>query len=356
MVVFCLALERFPAIWYFDISSFMNDRLEIKFRQAYQKILAAQNILIVTHFNPDGDGLSAVCAMIDLLESLDKKCFAFTASEPPSVFNFLPRLEKIRHFTERPKLSDGTIFDDNFFQRFDLAIILDCGNISRTALTEIIKNKTANQYLIEIDHHPKVEDYSDLEIRDSSAAATMELIYRFIKTNRLPINKNIANFILTGLVTDTANFLYPSTSELTISIASEMLTLGARLPRIMENVLRNKSLSAMRLWGRVLASLKINRRYNIAIAALTNDEVNDDANKEEMDGISGFLSNLYGVKAVLFLREEVPGLIRGNLRTANADVDVSKIAELFGGGGHAKASGFTIAGRLEKTEKGWKVI
>ena len=334
----------------------MQDRLEIKFRQAYQKILAAQNILIVTHYNSDGDGLSAVCAMIGILEQLNKKSFAFTASEPPTVFDFLPHLDKISHFTERPKLSDGTIFDDSFFRQFDLTLILDCGSVSRTGLTEMIKNKAADQYLIEIDHHPKVADYSDLELRDSGAAATVELIYRFLKANHLPISKDIANCILTGLVTDTANFLYPATSELTVGIASEMLMQGARLPRIMENVLRNKSLGAMRLWGRVMASLKINPRYNIAVAALTNEEVNGDADKEEMDGISGFLSNLYGVKAVLFLREETPGLIRGNLRTAHADFDVSKLAELFGGGGHIKASGFTIGGKLEKTERGWKVI
>ena len=334
----------------------MKDRLEIKFRQAYQKILAAHNILIVTHYNPDGDGLSAVCAMLNILKSLDKKYFAFTADEPPDVFNFLPGLEKIKYFTERPLLSDGAIFTADFFRQFDLTIILDCGSLSRTSLTEVIGAKSVNQYLIEIDHHPKVADYADLEIRDSGAAATVELIYRFLKVNQLNISKEIANCILTGLITDTANFLYPATSELTVSIASEMLVFGARLPHIMESVLRNKSLPAMQLWGKVLASLKINQRYNIAIAALTNEEVNGDANKEEMDGISGFLSNLYGVKAVLFLREEAPGLIRGNLRTAHANVDVSKIAELFGGGGHAKASGFTFHGRLEKTEKGWRVI
>lgn len=334
----------------------MNDQLEIKFRQAYQKILAAQNILIVTHFNSDGDGLSAVCAMIDIMEGFNKKYVAFTASVPPTVFGFLPHLEKIKYYAEKPILNDGQMLDLEYFRRFDVVLILDCGSVSRSALEELIKQKLPTQFIIELDHHPKVADYSDLEIRDSAAAATVELIYRFIKVNHLLIDKNIANCILTGLVTDTANFLYPATSELTVSIASEMLQLGARLPRIMENVLRNKSLMAMRLWGRVMSSLKINPRYNIAIAALTNEEANGDANKEEMDGISGFLSNLYGVKAVLFLREETPGLIRANLRTAHAEVDVSKIAELFGGGGHTKASGFTIMGRLETTEKGWRVI
>jgi phosphoesterase RecJ-like protein len=334
----------------------IQDRLENKFRQAYQKILTAQNILIATHFNSDGDGLSAVCAMIDLAESLGKKYLAFTANEPPAVFAFLPHLEKIRHYTEKPILNDGQTMDLEYFHRFDLMLILDCGSMNRTTLDELIKQRLPNQYLIEMDHHPKVADYTDLELRDSGAAATVELIYRFMKTNRLLIDKNIANCILTGLITDTANFLYPATSELTINIASEMLQLGARLPRIMDNVLKNKSLTAMRLWGRVMSSLKINRRYNIAIAALTHDEVNGDADKEEMDGISGFLSNLYGVKAVLFLREETPGLIRGNLRTAHTDVDVSKIAELFGGGGHAKASGFTIEGKLEKTDHGWKIV
>ncbi len=350
-----------------------HTELEVKFHRAYQKILAARNILIITHFNPDGDGLSAVSTMIDLMEILDKEYLAFTANEPPVVFAFLPHLEKIRYLAEEPvlggaegpvpssaegpRLSDDQILNSDLFSRFDLILILDCGSMSRTTLDELIKQRRPEQYLIEIDHHPKVDDYTDLEIRDSAAAATVELVYRFFKANKIAISKNMANCILTGLITDTASFLYPATSDLTVQIASEMLSLGAHLPRIMENVLRNKSLEAMRLWGKVMANLVINKKYNIAVTALTNEDINGSAaNKEEMDGISGFLSNLYGVNAILFMREERPGLLRGNLRTARSDVDVSAIATLFGGGGHAKASGFTIEGKLEKTEGGWRVV
>lgn len=335
----------------------MDHRLETKLIKAYQKILSAKRVLLVTHFNPDGDGLSSVCALIDLLESLNKPFFALCANQPPSVFGFLPHLHKIKYFTAKPELSDKSIFDAAAFQSYDLVIILDCGSISRTMLDAEIAARTKEQYIIEIDHHPRVDKYSDLEIRQDHAAATAEVVYQFFRANKLTINKNIANCLLTGIITDTANFLYPSTSELTVQIASEMLALGARLPSIMDNVLRNKSLVAMQLWGKVMANLKINRKFNIAVTALTNEEIREgEADKEEMDGISGFLSNLSGVRAVLFLREEKPGQLRGNLRTARNDVDVSKLAAIFGGGGHSKASGFRTEGKLVKTEKGWKVL
>lgn len=328
-----------------------------KYQKAYQKITAANRILLVTHYNPDGDSLSALCAMAELLEQLGKNYLALAPTEPSAVFYFLPHFEKIRHFTEKPKLSDGQSLGHENFRRFDLIIVMDCGSIGRTLLTEEIKQRSAGQFLIEFDHHPKIDDYADLEIREPAAAAACEILYYFFQANRVKINKHLANCLLTGILTDTGNFLFPSTTEGTVKIASEMLGHGARLPKIMENTLRNKSLAAMRLWGKVMAGLKINDKYNIAVTTITEEEASGRGiDREDVDGISNFLGNLYGVRAVLFLRQEAGGKIRGNFRTADPAVDVSRLARILGGGGHAKAAGFTIEGRLERTEKGWKIV
>lgn len=329
------------------------DELTLKrYQQAAQKVEAAHKILLVTHYNPDGDGLSCVCAMAEYLKLIQKDFYLYCYSQPATTFEFLPNLEQIHFHNETQVGSDLPQFES-----FDLIIVFDCGSLSRTRLETEISSRTANQFVLEFDHHPKMEDYSDLEIRDQHAAATTELVYHFFKINHLKMNKNIANCLLTGILTDTANFLYPSTSELTIKISSEMLSLGAKLPQITENTLRTKSLEAMKLWGKIMSNLQINPKYNLAMTVLTQKDLNGSSiNSEELEGLSNFLGNLYGVKAIMLLREEADGNIRGSLRTADQATDLSSLAHLLGGGGHAKAAGFTITGKLIKTENSWKVI
>jgi len=315
-----------------------------KFEKALEKIEQAKNILLVIHERPDSDALASVCAIMDFLISLKKNFLAYCYHSPGPQFKYLVHLEKI-------------ISEKNFdFSDFDLIITIDCGSITRTKLENEINNKKERQFIIEFDHHQKTSDYSNLEIRNPEAVSTTEILYDFFKINKIKINKNIATCILTGILTDTANFLYPATTEKSIKISSEMLALGAQLPVIMENNYRNKSLAAMKVWGSAINNLEINQKYNIACSVLTEKElIESGITEEELDGISGFLSNLYGVNAIMLLREE-KNKIKGSLRAQHPDVDVSRLARILGGGGHTKSAGFEIKSDLQKTEKGWQII
>ncbi len=321
----------------------MNKYLHI---QAYKKIKNARQVLLATHEKPDGDALSSIGIMIELLEKLQKPYFAFCADEPPFQFNFLPHIEKIK--TNKNKIKP---------RQYDLFISLDCGHINRTNLSEKLNHYENKPFIIEFDHHIKIEDVANIEIRNPVAAATTEVLYDFLKINKITLNKNIANCILTGILTDTAFFLYPSTSNKTITIASEMLELGARFPQIIENTWRNKSLGAMQAWGKALANISLNKKYGLAFSVLTKKDIEESrATEEELEGIAGFMSNLEGVKAIMLLREEPDGKIKGSLRTSRPNIDVSVLAYALGGGGHKKASGFKIKGKLIKKKNGWKVI
>lgn len=311
------------------------------FAQAYSLIKSSRNILILTHDKPDGDAIASACLMAEALDLAKKKFFLYAPEPVASQFNFLPHWEK---FKSQP---------DNF--NFDLIIVLDCGSIERTKLSKQIAARSSGQLVLEIDHHPKIKDYADLEIRDSRASATAEILYYFLKANKIKINKNLANCVLTGIMTDTGNFIYPSTSPQTITIASEMLAKGARLPQIMENTWRNKSLISMKTWGKAMSNLQVNEQYNFAFTALKAADVGPEVSEEDLEGMSGFLSNLDKVNGLLLLRELGNGKIKGSLRTSKPNIDVSRLARVLGGGGHAKAAGFTVEGRLEKTEKGWRV-
>ncbi len=99
-------------------------------------------------------------------------------------------------------------------------------------------------------------------------------------------------------------------------------------------------------------------RFSMAVTVFTQKDMEEfDIKESEFDGVSNFLNNLSGVRAVLVLREEEGGRVRGSFRTSRNDVDVSRLARFFGGGGHKKAAGFSIPGRLVKDEKGeWRVI
>jgi phosphoesterase RecJ-like protein len=332
----------------------MGMEITEKFKEAFQKINKAKNILLVAHERPDGDAIASLCAMIDLLENFGKKYKAFCQGQPINHFSFLPRVEKII-FENIFKISNENR-KLNFYD-FDLIITLDCGSLERTGLAEEIGKKEPGQFVIEFDHHPRIKGYSDLEIRKPEAAATAEILYYFFKANKIKITKNIANCLLTGILTDSGNFLYPMTSGETMSIASEMLLYGAKFPQIVRNTVHNKSLAAMKLWGMALSGLKINKKYNFAFSVLTLDEVEKKGGNDDIfDSISGFLSNLYGVNGVLFLREIEGGYLKGSLRSAHPDADVSALAVALGGGGHKKASGFVLEGKLKKVGESWKII
>ncbi|MDP2709495.1 MAG: bifunctional oligoribonuclease/PAP phosphatase NrnA [bacterium] len=312
------------------------------YTKAFSLIKASNNILIVTHEHPDGDAIASACLMAEVARQAGKTYWLFCASPVNYQYEFLPHLDEFKNYYDK--------FD------FDLIITLDCGSVERTKLDQEILSRRPEQIVLEIDHHPKVKDYADLELRDSAAASTTEILYYFLKANKLKIGRELANCVLTGILTDTGNFLYPSTSPQTINIASEMLKLGARLPQIMENTWRNKSIASMKTWGKAMSRLKINPKYNFAYTVLASADVPDEVSEEELEGMAGFLSNLHDVNGIMLLRELPSGQIKGSLRSAKPNVDISKLARALGGGGHAKAAGFTIKGKLRKTEQGWRIV
>lgn len=308
------------------------------------RIKTAKNILLVAHERPDGDALGSICAMMDFLLSQDKKFTAYCFDAPPINFNYLPHLEKI--------VSDKTKIN---FLDFDLVIVFDCGDLTRTKLTDEIRTRARSQYVINIDHHSKTDDFADLEIKNDRAASTTEIVYDFFHLNKLPINKNVADCLLTGISVDTNNFLYQSTTDRTINISSEMLAQGASLPKIMEKTMRNHRLKSLKLWGAAMSGLEINKKYNLAVTALSKEDLAGAAD-EDMDGISNYLGNLQGVAGVISLFEREGGIIKGSIRSSHPTVDISLLAGRFGGGGHAKAAGFVIQGQLKRNGGKWEII
>lgn len=313
--------------------------------QILEKINSAKVILLVTHIAPDGDALGSLCFMSELLEILHKQHSAYCAGPLPENLAFLPHYERIT--------TDKSSID---IKDYDLIISLDCGSLARTALATEITNRPSSTYFIEIDHHPSVEKVSDLEVREPSAASTTEVLYHFAQANHIRLTSRMAHCLLTGVLTDTGSFTFSSTSEKTIAAASQMLLGGASLAKIVNKTWRTKTASDLRLWGIALRRLQKSSRYNVTYTILTQADFKETGSDEDaIEGLPEFISSLPDTKAILLLREDSAGQIRGNFRTLHDTVDVGRLARLLGGGGHQKAAGFIVSGRLKPTKVGWRV-
>lgn len=331
--------------------------LTAKLQLAYFHLKSARRVLIIGHTSPDADALSSVGAMTEVLRPLGINIYSFTEGKSEIGFDFIPNASLVNSL---PPADLDT---------FDVILVLDCGAISRTALEPRLRALLAagnsgrkRPLIIEFDHHELQESYADIEIRLPDKASTTEIIYHFLLANKLPITKVVADCILIGLMTDTGHFLHANSSREALAVASEMLLRGASLPNIINHTVNNRSFVSLKIWGRALENMKLNAKTGLAAAALTETDLADisplgtlNADVDVFGDIVSFISRLEGVKVGLLLREE-SGRVKGSLRTTRDDIDVSYIAKSWGGGGHKKAAGFSIPGRLAPTADGWKVI
>ncbi len=331
---------------------------DLQLQLAWQKIKSARKVLLIGHVSPDPDALASIGAMWEICQLYNIECQAYTQNKLHGIYNFIPHEEQIRD------IKPVNLHD------FDVILILDCGSLARTGLILELSSlmqgkKTQNlttPFIIEFDHHEPHDHYADLEIKLSEKAATTEIIYDFIQINNLPINKEIADCILIGLMSDTGHFLYSNASFRVLAVSSQMLLKGASLNKLSTQIKGIGGMLALKIWGQALENLKFDPSTGLASSALSAQELNSLLNQEEallasdvFGEIASFLSSLPGVKVALFLRED-GDKVKGSLRSNGSDVDVARIAGLFGGGGHKRAAGFALLGRLEETTKGWKVV
>ncbi|NCU44186.1 bifunctional oligoribonuclease/PAP phosphatase NrnA [Candidatus Falkowbacteria bacterium] len=313
-----------------------------KAKEAWQLLRQAEQWLIITHYNPDGDALSSANIFLELAAQLDKKVLAYCADQPGENFSFLSRVGQVSSQLSRQQ-----------FDQSPVVIVVDCGSASRTKLAEWLLNHHSNQTIIEFDHHQPQDNYADISFKESQAAATVEVIYDFLIAINWPISTEIARSVLTGLVTDTGNFLHSNTTDKITKIAAKMMLLGARLPKIINQTLVSKNLAVMRLWGRALSQLKINAEYLLAIVVIRQkDLIEFGLTSDDLSGLVGLISSLQGVAGNLLLVETDDGQLKGSLRTNRADLDLSVLANILGGGGHRKAAGFTVTGGIVDTDGG----
>ena len=187
-------------------------------------------------------------------------------------------------------------------------------------------------------------------------SSTCEILYDLFNNLNYQINHKIATSLLTGIITDTDNFNNSNTSDKTIKISSELIKLGANQKLIINRVYQQIKILDLKLWGKILQRLSIDQENNMATTAVFLADLKEEGvNEDALDGFTALLNGLTGIDSSLILKEVEDG-IKGSLRTTKNDVDVSKIAAKYGGGGHKKASGFMTQGKIVQDKKGfWKI-
>jgi bifunctional oligoribonuclease and PAP phosphatase NrnA len=316
--------------------------------QILAAIKNANNILLVSHEKPDGDTLGAALAMSRYLDKENKEHLHYCADQPAAYFNYLPKIEKIITDYDKIELSNH-----------DLVIALDCGDIKRTRINDdLIKYKNANEIiLINIDHHASNELFGHHNLVIPETSSTSEIIYKFFAYHKIDLDKYMATSLLTGILTDTMNFSNAATTENSLKIASELLNQGARVNQIIAKITKNKNFNSLKVWGKVLTRLEFNSQYNFAYTVITQKDLKENqvSAEEAQDGLANFLSTINDVDFILVLTEEENQVIKASLRTTKDNIDVGKMAQAFGGGGHKKAAGFKTNGKLVKAADGWRV-
>ena len=194
-----------------------------------------------------------------------------------------------------------------------------------------------------------------MNVVDPSSAACCEVVYFIIKGLGAVLDKDISTALLTGLSTDTGSFQHSNTSPRVLSLASILLYNGAKLKKIASEVYNTKSVPALKLWGLALKRLSFDKKRKISYSIITKNDFDTlRANLSDLEGAITLLSNVPGSKATV-LFSEYNNKIKGSLRTEDDKINVSRLAGFFGGGGHKKASGFTLDGTIVSVGKGWKI-
>ena len=316
--------------------------MEKLFKQASDLIKKSGKILIVSHRKPDADTLGAAISLKKWLDRSGKNITLACCDKPGKVFSFLPDIDL---FVKDFNLND-----------FDLMIVVDAGASYMTNFHLKYDNFLHPGIpIINIDHHASNDHFGDINIVDLESASVTVILFKMFEYLNVEIDQDMATALLSGIYNDTGSFMHSNTTKEVFDIASKWMDDGAKIAEISKALFNTKTISTLRLWGKVLEKAQVTDD-NIAMSVLKDDEFDSaGAGPENLTGVIDYLNMIPGTKFSVLVNEDRQGNVKGSFRTRRSNVDLSRIAAVFGGGGHPKASGFMIPGKLSEEVK-YKIV
>lgn len=301
--------------------------------QVVELIEKKDRFAITSHIRPDGDGLGSSLGLYWLLKALNKDVEVVMHDPAPHAYQQLPGAETIRVVPD----IDRT---------YDAVFVIECSDVDRPGLANLDQ-----QFVVNIDHHSTTELFGTINWIDSTAAAVGEMIYNLCKATGVRVTKEIAECVYTALLTDTGSFHYSNTTERTFKIASELVRTGVKPAKTAEAVFGSYQWPKIELLSHVLSTAKRDDTGRVAWMWQTMDmQQQAKASDEDADGFVNYPLAVGEVEVTALFKETSAGIYRTSLRS-KGDVNVAKIAEQFGGGGHRNAAGCTLRGNCREIEQ-----
>lgn len=294
------------------------------------------NFIITTHTSIDGDAVSSELLLYSLLKNFGKKVRIINGDPLPSIYKFLPYSKKIKDISKVKRK-----------EKADVMFVIDCGNLERIGkVKELISDQTI---IINIDHHFSNKMYGDINWVNPSYSCCGEMLFYLI-SGLENINKQQATLIYTSILTDTGCFTHHFNKNV-FFIISRLLEKGINPSEIAKKIYLERPLNSIKLFILALKTFKYDMKNGICWMKVTKQMFRKTKTKEEdTEGFVDFLKTIKEFK-ICFLIKEKDGGVKVSFRS-KGDVNVDKIARIFGGGGHKEASGCFIKNITpEKAEK-----
>lgn len=313
-----------------------------EFNRLHTLVRQANKILLIADGKPDGDSLGSSSGFLNWLRREGKSAQAYCAAPIPKAFRYLDGIEAFRNDSA------------TFLEPWDLVITFDAGDLRHCGVEQLLPQIKTPFTLVNIDHHATNARYGQLNLVYVDACSTCEVVYRFFSAESIRLDPAIATSLLTGVLTDTSSFSNSATTSPGIDAASVLTAAGARVNEIYHHLLQNKTIDGLKIWGLALSRLRFHPTYNLVTTYFFAKDL-EGAPADAVEGVSNFLNACCGeADTMLVLRELPDGKIKGSLRSAKRDI--SKLAKVLGGGGHKKAAGFTINGKLEAVRNEVRIV
>jgi phosphoesterase RecJ-like protein len=294
--------------------------------EVLHQIERRERFVLTSHARADGDAVGSTLACGEILRRMGKQAEIVLRDGVPRVYRQLP-------------FASSVIQAERVNGNYDAAILLECDSIQRTRLDGL-----EGRFLINIDHHKSGRAFADVNWIDPKAVATAELVYRLAREADVKISPEIATCLYTGVLTDTGAFMFEGTNQHTFELARELVLAGADPARCARHIYFGHSTAKLRLLGAALSALQ--REGPLAWIWVTQEQMERAGAKEEdCEGLVNYALSIGDVEVAVFFREMPDGRFRVSLRSKGG-LDVSTIAQEFGGGGHSCASGCAVDGPL----------
>ena len=303
-------------------------------KNAVRILRECSNFLIAGHVSPDGDCLGCMCGLGLVLQGLGKSAVLVSPDGVPDLYRFLPG-------------SDRVVREVPADRRFDAAIVVDCEGLDRLGI--VAEALPLCGRVLGIDHHSGGQPGLDLQLVDPSAASCSEIVVELLKEAGIKIEHNVAECLLTAVVTDTGSFRFSNVKPSTLRVAATLIEAGASVNRIARRIYETRSLSSIKLLGMALSAVHTTADGQIAYTSITRDQMAlSSAADAETEGIVNYVRSVRGAQVGILFRECLDGSTKVSLRSRDG-LEISQVARLFGGGGHRTAAGCTVERPLSET-------